>query len=121
MASIGSEGRFITLGPRAKVMAEIELERVRQVNKEGWTREHDDGHRRGELAQAAACYAAPERMFVGITAAGRGYEPFTLYRDAWPWNDEWWKPKDRRRDLVRAAALIVAEIERLDRANAPSI
>jgi hypothetical protein len=27
----------------------------------------------------------------------------------------WWKPKDRRRDLVRAAALIIAEIERLDR------
>jgi hypothetical protein len=33
----------------------------------------------------------------------------------WPWEDKWWKPKDRRRDLVRAGALIVAEIERLDR------
>jgi len=32
------------------------------------------------------------------------------------WAREWWKPKDRRRDLIRAAALIVAEIERLDHA-----
>jgi hypothetical protein len=38
------------------------------------------------------------------------------YEDLWPWHDDWWKPKDRRRDLIRAAALIVAEIERLDRA-----
>jgi hypothetical protein len=36
----------------------------------------------------------------------------------WPWSVQWWKPKDRRRDLVRAGALIVAEIERLDRAAA---
>lgn len=28
---------------------------------------------------------------------------------------DWWKPKDRRRNLVKAGALIVAEIERLDR------
>jgi len=27
----------------------------------------------------------------------------------------WWKPKGPRRDLIRAAALIVAEIERIDR------
>ena len=33
----------------------------------------------------------------------------------WPWSLDWWKPKDPRRDLVRAGALIVAEIERLDR------
>jgi hypothetical protein len=30
--------------------------------------------------------------------------------------DEWWKPTNRRRDLVKAGALILAEIERLDRA-----
>jgi hypothetical protein len=35
----------------------------------------------------------------------------------WPWLSKWWKPKDRRRDLVRAAALVIAEIERLDRAS----
>jgi hypothetical protein len=35
----------------------------------------------------------------------------------WPWSLHWWKPKSPRRDLIRAAALIVAEIERLDRAD----
>jgi hypothetical protein len=31
----------------------------------------------------------------------------------WPWSFEWWKPKDRIRNLVRAGALIAAEIDRL--------
>ena len=43
-----------------------------------------------------------------------------LYRseacpDDWPWSDKWWKPKDKIRDLVRAGALIAAEIDRLQR------
>lgn len=33
---------------------------------------------------------------------------------------EWWKPTNRRRDLVKAAALILAEIERLDRKDTPN-
>jgi hypothetical protein len=64
-----------------------------------------------------ACYASPERIFVTSERVGRDYKPFTIYYDAWPWADKDWKPKDRRRDLIRAAALIVAEIERLDRAT----
>lgn len=34
----------------------------------------------------------------------------------WPWHRVWWKPSTRRRNLVKAGALILAEIERLDRA-----
>jgi hypothetical protein len=81
-------------------------ERTRQLSKEGYTISHDDTHRDGSLAQAAACYAAHAG---GMPAAGYGYDPY------WPFDAEWWKPKDPRRDLVRAAALILAEIERLDR------
>ncbi|MCY2697597.1 hypothetical protein [Acinetobacter baumannii] len=33
----------------------------------------------------------------------------------WPFADTFWKPKSPRQDLVRAAALLIAEIERLDR------
>lgn len=73
-------------------------ERNRQVVVEGWTAKHDDTHTAGELALAGAVYAV-----------GPALLPF------WPWDLDWWKPKDRRTDLVRAAALIVAEIERLDR------
>jgi hypothetical protein len=34
----------------------------------------------------------------------------------WPWARQWWKPTGARRDLVKAAALLLAEIERIDRA-----
>jgi hypothetical protein len=94
---------------------DIAAERARQVTDEGWSSEHDDGHRSGQLANAAACYASTQRPFKAVERAGRAYEAFTSYEDLWPWGDHWWKPADRRRDLVRAGALIVAEIERLDR------
>lgn len=86
------------------VIEEIAAERKRQREVEGWTEQHDDEHDWGQLALAASCYAAH--------AAGRyrGVRP-----GAWPWEPQWWKPKDPRRDLIRAAALIVAEIERIDR------
>ena len=84
---------------------EIYAERRRQVDSEGWTPEHDDDHRNGELADAAACYALSD---TGGSIGG-----------LWPWDLSWFKPRDRRRDLIRAAALIVAEIERLDRLPPP--
>ncbi len=95
------------------VIDEIAAERRRQIEGEGWTPEHDDQHAEYELSRAAAMYARH--------AANAHADP--LYAvigapEAWPWNYEWWKPKDPRRDLIRAAALLVAEIERLDRANA---
>jgi hypothetical protein len=87
---------------------DIAAERRRQIDAEGWTPEHDDAHRIGEMAQAAACYAIGS----GFRDTIEGDEQ---RRPLWPWDWSWWKPKDRRRDLVRAGALIVAEIERLDR------
>jgi len=98
-------------------------ERRRQVAAERWTVKHDDAHVAGELAAAAACYATNASVasrFVASgsipanridAAVGRCEAP-----PGWPWSSRWWKPKGRRRDLVRAAALIIAEIERLDRA-----
>lgn len=96
-------------------------ERARQVAVEGWDDIHDDMNDRSELAQAAACYAlsgtpADEAVFIH----GRWNDPRDLF---WPrsWDREWWKPTDRRRDLVKAGALILAEIERLDRAALASL
>jgi len=44
-----------------------------------------------------------------------------LFGDAlWPWSPMWWRPTTQRRDLVKAGALIMAEIERIDRAAAQS-
>lgn len=90
----------------------IAAERQRQIEEEGWTSEYDDGSIEGQLAHAAACYAwiagasEPEREFYGAkTSSVQG----------WPWVEDWWKPTTRRRDLVKAGALIAAEIDRLDR------
>lgn len=112
------------------VMGEIGSERQRQKDKEGWTTAHDDAHRNGELAAAAACYAFmaskddTTRNIVAISESNPQYadpEKRLIAVRFWPWEWSWFKLKDRRRDLIRAGALIVAEIERLDRAalNAP--
>jgi hypothetical protein len=96
------------------VIDEIAAERRRQVEAEGWSLEHDDGHTSGEMAIAAGMYAihtAKPRLL----EFDWGFGVEEQYPIGWPWHRQWWKPKDRRRDLVRAAALIVAEIERLDR------
>ena len=82
---------------------DVLAERERQMAVEGWTPEHDDKHVGGEMAQAAACYA------LARPAKSLDNKPL------WPWSPLWWKPRDRRRNLVRAGSLILAEIERLDR------
>lgn len=87
-------------------LADIAKERQRQRDIEGWTVAHDDGHDAGEMASAAACYA--------LSATGIRGDDGAMLR-FWPWDDHWWKPTNRRRDLIKAGALIVAEIERLDR------
>ncbi len=102
-------------GERSQAASDVIAERQRQVSAEGWTAEHDDLHSTGELAQAAAVYAL------------HSCRPPTFVFDAelqeeiptnWPWARRWFKPRGPRRDLVRAGALIIAEIERLDRAAA---
>lgn len=79
----------------------VENERNRQIYVEGWSEEHDDKHVNNELALAAACYAVPDVF-------SQGYWPPT-------WDLSWYKPTTRIRDLSKAAALLVAEIERLQR------
>ena len=102
-----------------KAAADVLAERQRQIDKEGWTPGHDDWHNEGEIAQAAAVYALgaatdkPERSV--IDEFGTEGTPYRI-RSLWPWAREWHKPRSRRADLVKAGALILAEIERLDRA-----
>lgn len=85
----------------------IAAERTRQVEAEGWTPEHDAAHGHGVLAAAARCYATPEGM-------GLRYRPDRVPLD-WPWDARFWKPTpdDRVRELVKAGALIAAEIDRV--------
>lgn len=104
----------------SNALADILEERRRQVDGYGWSSESDDNYKAGELARAGGIYA----LVAGADAtdyrnARDGYR-LNDYLQAvwdhyWPFERSWWKPTDRRRDLVKAAALIIAEIERLDR------
>lgn len=96
------------------VLHEIATERQRQVEAEGWSPEHDDEHTAGELCKAAMAYCQAGSLARDDTSVLQARPP-----SYWPFAPSWWKPKTRRRDLIRAATLIVAEIERLDRADPP--
>lgn len=94
-----------------RAINDVIAERERQIDVEGWGPDRDDVvHSHGQLAQAAACYALDDDHLALL--------PLSRVPQLWPWDFTWWKRKDRRRDLVRAAALLIAEIERLDRAKA---
>jgi hypothetical protein len=90
-----------------KAAFDVDAERRRQIDVEGFDALHDDQWTLGELVEAAIAYLA----YLGDDAATETTPP-----ECWPWDPSWWKPSpDPRRDLVKAAALIIAEIERLDR------
>lgn len=122
----------------SKAAMDVVNERRRQVEVEGWTPEHDDEHEPGVLAEAAACYAHAGFLAAYFAHQGslpedqRGIDmedvppphrwpPFEGRDESldlsWPWAKGWWKPGGSRRMLVKAAALLLAEIERLDRAD----
>lgn len=104
----------------------IAAERQRQIDAEGWTPEHDASHTGQSLAWAAVAYAAPETVYRKTELMGG-----VSYLDPWPWqNDKRTttgvhadrrrarrpsKPTtaERLRELIKAGALIAAEIDRL--------
>ena len=90
-----------------KALADVVEERCRQIGEEGRTASSDDEYKTEALAIAAACYALPPgmRQMTELSA------PW-----GWPWDASWWKPGPRRRDLVKACSLMLAEIDRIDRA-----
>ena len=90
----------------------IAIERERQLSVEGWSAEHDTEHTEGQLAMAAACYAFDAVALPSISAK-------YFIHDNWPWSQKWWKPTPDNaiRQLVKAGALIAAEIDRRQRVN----
>lgn len=94
----------------------IAEERQRQISEEGWTPEHDDQHVRGELASAGSAYALAARdQVLGLQTAGIKEAIGMMY---WPGNWDEFKPTPSPvRNLVKACALLAAEIDRLQRAR----
>lgn len=99
----------VDLGTGIKAIAS---ERERQLCIEGFSRDSDEQYREGELARAATAYVqlAAMDLQVGSRKHIASQEPPFF----WPWAQEWWKPVDARRDLVRAGALIAAQIDLID-------
>lgn len=104
--------------PSRAVAAELLAERHRQVGEEGYAAAHDDQYTDGQLENAALTYLqygrAEDRRETGRLFASQGEAP-----PSWPWDPRFWKPDNCRRMLVRAGALVIAAIERLDRERCP--
>ena len=94
-------------------LSDVTFERNRQQVEEGYDKFSDDVYVNDELALAAATYALPERFRKNIHKAGDD-DPCPT---TWPWEAIFFKPGDRRSELVKAAALLLAEIERIDRCS----
>lgn len=90
----------------------IAEERIRQITEEGFDSKRDDEYVNGELSGAAAAYAIHAHHQIS-------YWVFNLENppgQTWNWPSETWKPSsDPIRNLVKAGALIAAEIDRLQR------
>jgi hypothetical protein len=101
--------------PLSAFMQAVVAERFRQIEQEGWSFEHDDQeHQPGELAQAGAAYAmAMNCVFV----SKNGHTMPIGGSDLWPWVADWWKAHEKRRNYVKACALIIAEGEKFDRSR----
>lgn len=114
------QARFTFPRPITDALRDVVEERDRQQRPtmhggEGRTTEDDDYRNSGDLARAAGCYALTAGRITGEDFGGVDNVP-TALAPFWPWAANWWKPDGgSRRMLVKAAALILAEIERLDR------
>jgi hypothetical protein len=111
---LDAAGQGDSIQQHSRAVLDVLVERERQTSEKGWTPEHDDGHVNDEIA-AFACFYAMSPGAREWPASETGYGD-TLGAAIVP---EGWaaKPGDRRRELVKAAALVLAEIERLDRAG----
>lgn len=76
----------------------IDRERQRQISVEGWSLSHDDQHGAAVLSAAAQCYLNAD-------------DEHSVRPKDWPWDGEWWKPKTKMKNLVRAGALFKAASE----------
>lgn len=108
----------------------IQQERQRQIQK-GFTPEHDDKHTDGELAEAASVYAGfatsiifpidniytKDKEVSKSAAKVENTDAVILVPKIhrWPFDKADFKPtpNDRIKELTKAGALIVAEIDRL--------
>ena len=91
--------------PLSPFMQAVVAEVFRQREVEGYSAQHDDDLKLGDLAAAGGCYA--------IASSWDDCEDIPPCY--WPWTLYAWNPRDFRRNLVRSAALVIAEGNKFDR------
>lgn len=92
---------------------QIDEERARQIQQEGYGADHDDHHTNGELAYAGLAYEQTADAQVS------GWRAPELH-PRWPWEREWWKPDAHPvRNYQKAGALYRAEAQRASRGGLP--
>ncbi|MDY6893802.1 MAG: hypothetical protein SVO01_00065 [Thermotogota bacterium] len=88
-------------------------ERFRQIQIEGWSKDHDSQHYPSELALAGMLYVSD--AIKNMEAIENGLCTFKNNApENWPWSERWWKPTPNTpsRQLEKAAALLIAAIDR---------
>ncbi|RBO54685.1 hypothetical protein DSD19_04730 [Rhodovulum sp. BSW8] len=113
MAAVDAKVLTALRGIQTNGVAAIADERRRQIEVEGWTPEHDDAHDEFEMSLAAAAYAVSGTLGPSALLDQATQDAI---RKTWPFQAHLFRPTGGRKDLVRAGALIAAEIDRLDRA-----
>jgi hypothetical protein len=95
----------------------IQNERDRQRDVEKYTSAHDDGFTSAELAGFAACYLL-SYIYMNVPAGEIAGLARNTISKLLPFSESYFKPKGEIgeiSDLVKAGALIAAEIDRLQR------
>ena len=91
-----NDNTFFSMGVEA-----IRKERSRQVSKEGFDAKHDMDHKPEDFARAAIAY-----LYSSIGEDEKAQEE-------WPFDKDFFKPKDDVRDIERAGALVAAGLDML--------
>ena len=103
------DGIAALTGPAVRLVMQ---ERMEQVERHGHTCAHDDQHRHGEIAYAARAYVTASFYDeAGDIAMGQA-------RTQWPFAPHEFRPGTPIECLVKAAAMLLAEIDRLHRVDA---
>jgi hypothetical protein len=100
-----------------QALTRIAIAREKLISEAGFDQVHDDAQLQSQLVVAAGSYALHA---IASEAERQQFSPGAP-PPAWPWEATLWQPEDRNRDLLRAAALLVAEIERLNRLKPESV
>lgn len=95
----------------------IVQERNRQIEVEGFDKEHDSHHHVTEFINAASCYLQTGFCYAVGNEHSLDHTIQHIKRGEFVWGKEWFKPTSCLRDLVKAGALIAAAIDRLQEEN----